>query len=76
MSPNQTYVRTCAVCGTPDVSGAVQGWVEIRLYLGPGDKLAEITLDMCERHLVAFRPAYERELVECRVTRWERDHAT
>ncbi len=45
--------------------------MEIRLYLGPGDKIGELVLQVCRRHLTAMRPAYERELVECRVTRWE-----
>ncbi len=58
----------CAFCGDPPVPGA---WVEIRLYLGPGDKLGELDLAVCARHLERMRPAYERELVECRVTRWE-----
>ncbi len=60
--------RECAFCGQPPVPGAS---VEIRLYLGPGDKLGELELDVCARHLERMRPAYERELVECRVTRWE-----
>ena len=58
----------CAFCGEPSVPGA---WVEIRLYLGPGDKIGELELRVCRRHLTAMRPAYEREMVECRVTRWE-----
>lgn len=58
----------CAFCGQP---AAPDAWVEIRLYLGPGDKIGELQLDVCERHLQAMHPAYERELVECRVTRWE-----
>lgn len=59
----------CAFCDSPAEPGA---WVELRLYLGPGDKIGELQLDVCSRHLQAMRPAYERELVECRVTRWER----
>ncbi len=58
----------CAFCGEPSAPGA---WVEIRLYLGPGDKIGELELRVCRHHLTAMRPAYERELVECRVTRWE-----
>jgi hypothetical protein len=61
-------VKRCGFCGEPAVPGA---WVEIRLYLGGGDKIGELTVDVCKRHLAAMRPAYERELVECRVTRWE-----
>lgn len=57
----------CAFCGEP-TAGA---WVELRLYDGPGLKIGELDLKVCERHLTAMRPAYERELVECRVTRWE-----
>jgi hypothetical protein len=47
------------------------GWVEFRLYDGPGLKIGELQVDACARHLEALRPAYERELVECRVARWE-----
>jgi hypothetical protein len=61
-------VNRCGFCGEPAAPGA---WVEIRLYLGPGDKIGELTVDVCKGHLAAMRPAYERELVECRVTRWE-----
>jgi hypothetical protein len=58
----------CAFCGKPVVPGA---WVEIRLYHGPGLKIGELQLAVCDHHLREMRPAYERELVECRVTRWE-----
>jgi hypothetical protein len=58
----------CAFCGRP---AAPASWVEIRLYLGPGDKIGELELPVCRAHLERMRPAYERELVECRVTRWE-----
>lgn len=58
----------CAFCGEPAAPGA---WVELRLYDGPGLKIGELQLDVCRRHLVKMRPAYKRELVECRVTRWE-----
>ena len=58
----------CAFCNEPAVPGAC---VEIRLYLGPGLKLGELDLNVCAGHLAAMRQAYERELVECRVTRWE-----
>ena len=61
--------KECAFCGEPAVPDAA---VEIRLYLGPGDKLGELDLAVCVRHLARMRPAYEQELVECRVTRWER----
>ena len=43
----------------------------MRLYEGPGLKIGELDLKVCARHLRAMRPAYERELVECRVTGWE-----
>ena len=58
----------CSFCGEPALRGS---WIEIRLYLGPGDKLGDLELAVCARHLARMRPAYERELVECRVTRWE-----
>lgn len=58
----------CAFCGEPAAPGA---WVELRLYEGPGLKLGELRLDVCARHLERMEPAYRRELVECRVTRWE-----
>jgi len=40
---------------------------DVRLYLGPGDKLAELWLPLCSQHLERFREAYEREVIECRV---------
>jgi hypothetical protein len=58
----------CAFCGAGTENGA---WVEVRLYDGPGLKIGELVLPVCAAHLTAMRPAYERELVECRVTRWE-----
>ncbi|HXM58298.1 MAG TPA: hypothetical protein VOB72_23055 [Candidatus Dormibacteraeota bacterium] len=59
----------CAFCWRPAAPGA---WVELRLYNGPGLKIGELTLKVCTDHLTAMQPAFERELVECRVTRWER----
>ena len=59
----------CGFCWQPAAHGA---WVELRLYDGPGLKIGELCLMACADHLAALRPAYERELVECRVTRWER----
>jgi hypothetical protein len=58
----------CAFCGDAAMPDA---WVEVRLYLGPGMKIGELDLKVCARHVEAMRPAYEQELVECRVTRWE-----
>ena len=60
--------RPCSFCGHPAVPGA---WVEIRLYMGPGQKIGELELPVCALHLERMRPAHEQELVECRVTRWE-----
>jgi hypothetical protein len=65
--PMQGAPGVCAICDRPvedDDAGA-----EVRLYLGPGDKLGELWLPLCRHHVARFRPAYERELVECRVTR-------
>jgi hypothetical protein len=45
----------CAFCGEPAAPGA---WVEIRLYLGLGDKIGVLELRVCRRHLTAMRPAY------------------
>ena len=64
----QSTSAWCAFCGQPSVPGA---WVEIRLYLGPGLKIGELELRVCRGHLEAMWPAYQRELVECRVSRWE-----
>ena len=55
----------CAVCGRTverEEAGA-----DVRLYLGPGDKLAELWMPLCPLHLERFRLAYLREVVECRV---------
>lgn len=65
-------LSTCGFCDLPVEPGA---WVEVRLYNGPGDKIGALQVDVCRRHLDAMRPAFERELVECRVTRWERGRA-
>ena len=50
-------------------------WIELRLYDGPGLKVGELQLDVCERHLQATRTGYDQPgglVAECRVTRWER----
>jgi hypothetical protein len=60
--------HTCAFCWQPAAPGA---WVELRLHEGPGLKIGEVSLMVCADHLAALRPACERELVECRVTRLE-----
>jgi hypothetical protein len=62
----------CDFCATFGHEEPAAGWVELRLYNGPGLKIGELEVNVCARHLEAMRPAYERELVECRVTRWER----
>ena len=57
--------QECAVCGRPiehEETGA-----DVRLYMGPGDKLAELWLPLCDRHVERFREAYRQEVVECRV---------
>ena len=55
----------CAVCGQPvqhEDAGA-----DVRLYLGPGDKLAELWLTLCDHHVERFRHAARHDVVECRV---------
>lgn len=55
----------CAVCQAP-VQRHEAG-ADVRLYLGPGDKLAELWLPLCPYHVDRFRMAYDRDVVECRV---------
>jgi hypothetical protein len=62
----------CAFCAAFGREEPMAGWVELRLYNGPGLKIGELQVDVCAHHLEAMRPAYEQELVECRVARWER----
>jgi hypothetical protein len=62
-----TDQKTCAFCGEPSDGS----WIELRLYDGPGLKIGELQLDVCDRHLQETKAAHERELVECHVTRWE-----
>jgi hypothetical protein len=55
----------CAVCRAPvecEDAGA-----DVRLYLGPGDKLAELWLPLCAYHVERFKEAYRQDVVECRV---------
>jgi hypothetical protein len=55
----------CSVCGAPvehEEAGA-----NVRLYLGPGDKLAELWLRLCDHHVERFRQARLQDVVECRV---------
>jgi hypothetical protein len=62
--------KVCAACGLPvahEEAGA-----DVRLYLGPGDKLAELWLPLCEDHLERFGEAHRRDTVECRVARVSR----
>ena len=57
--------QECAVCRQPverEDAGA-----DVRLYLGPGDKLAELWLPLCPYHVQRFREAHRQETVECRV---------
>jgi hypothetical protein len=55
----------CAVCGRTvehEEAGA-----DVRLYLGPGDKLAQLWLPLCDHHVELFREAHRQAVVECRV---------
>jgi hypothetical protein len=64
--------KECAVCRAPverEEAGA-----DVRLYLGPGDKLAELWLPLCARHVERFREAYRQVIVECRVASVSRGH--
>jgi hypothetical protein len=57
--------KRCAICNQSverDGAGA-----DVRMYLGPGDKLAELWLPLCSRHIDRFRVAYDHETIECRV---------
>jgi len=58
-------MNECAVCDRPvelEEAGA-----DVRLYLGPGDKLAELWMPLCPLHVERFRLAYDRDVIECRV---------
>ncbi len=58
-----SVTEKCAVCRRPverEDAGA-----DVRLYLGPGDKLAELWLPLCVYHVKRFREAYLQEHVEC-----------
>ena len=62
--------QKCAVCGSQverDNAGA-----DVRLYLGPGDKLAELWLPLCSSHIERFIQAHDQEIVECRVASVDR----
>lgn len=62
--------EVCAACGRPvafEDAGA-----DVRLYLGPGNKLAELWLPLCQEHLERFAEAGRRDTVECRVGRVSR----
>jgi hypothetical protein len=55
----------CAACGAPvEHEGA---GADVRLYLGPGDKLAELWLSLCDHHVDRFGQARLHDVVECRV---------
>jgi hypothetical protein len=68
-TPTPSHQR-CAVCGSPverEEAGA-----DVRLYLGPGDKLAELWLPLCSTHVERFVQAHNQEIVECRVASVDR----
>ncbi len=68
--PTPSQQHKCAVCGSPverDEAGA-----DVRLYLGPGDKLAELWLPLCSYHIERFLQAYDQEVIECRVASVDR----
>lgn len=55
----------CAVCGRTvehEEAGA-----DVRLYLGPGDKLVELWMPLCPLHVERFHQAHDQDVVECRV---------
>jgi len=56
----------CAVCQR-EIEHEEAG-ADVRLYLGPGDKLAELWLPLCDSHVERFRLAYRQEVTECRVS--------
>jgi hypothetical protein len=61
-----TTDENCAICGRElerEETGA-----DVRLYLGPGNKLAELWLPLCDYHVRRFREASRQEVVECRVS--------
>ena len=57
--------QECAVCGR-EVEHRDAG-ADVRLYLGPGDKLAELWLPLCDYHVERFKLAHRQDVVECRV---------
>lgn len=63
--------KQCAVCQRP-VERADTG-ADVRLYLGPGDKLGELWLSpLCSYHVERFGAAHDQEFIECRVARIDR----
>lgn len=55
----------CAVCRRPvEREGA---GADVRLYRGPGDKLAELWLPLCPQHVERFREAARQDITECRI---------
>jgi hypothetical protein len=64
--------EVCAVCAAP-IEHRDQG-ADVRLYLGPGEKLAELWLPLCSVHLERFAMASRqgRDVVECRIARVSR----
>lgn len=65
MSHGNDRGNECAVCRRP-IERAGAG-ADVRLYLGSGDKLAELWLPLCSDHIARFRLAYRQESTECRV---------
>jgi hypothetical protein len=59
----------CAACAAP-IEHKDQG-ADVRLYLGPDDKLAELWLPLCSAHLERFAIASRegKDVVECRIAR-------
>jgi hypothetical protein len=62
--------EVCAVCRRP-IEHQGQG-ADVRIYLGPGDKLAQLWLPLCSSDLERFRLGYRRSVVECRIARVSR----
>jgi hypothetical protein len=65
MTRGAIEMQECAVCRRP-VERLGAG-ADVRLYLGPGDKLAQLWLPLCPDHVERFGQAHLQVVVECRV---------
>ena len=62
--------RQCAVCRR--LVERKNAGADVRIYLGAGDKLAELWLPLCSHHVERFLIAHDQVIVECRVTSVDR----